>query len=67
MTYSPQIPALLRQAARQVDKLLRGARPGDLPVELPSRFELVVNAKIARALGLSLPASILVRAERVIE
>jgi putative tryptophan/tyrosine transport system substrate-binding protein len=67
MTYSPQIPALLRQAARQVNKLLRGARPGDLPVELPSRFELIVNAKTARALDLSVPPSILVRAERVIE
>jgi putative ABC transport system substrate-binding protein len=67
MSYSPHISSLVRTSARYVDRLLKGAKPADLPVEQPSRFELVVNAKTAKALGLVLPPTFLLRADRVIE
>jgi putative ABC transport system substrate-binding protein len=67
ITFSPHSASIARQNARQVDKLLRGARPGDVPVELPERFELVINLKTAKALGLTIPPSLLLRADQVIE
>jgi len=67
MTYSINWEAQMRRAAVFVDKLLRGAKPADLPVELPARVELVINMKTAKTLGLDLPRSLLLRADRVIE
>jgi len=67
MSYAPNLPARFRQAASYVDKILRGARPADLPVERPEMIELLINLKTAKALGLTIPQSLLVRAERVIE
>jgi putative ABC transport system substrate-binding protein len=67
MVYAPDLRDVCRRAVAYADRLLKGARPGELPIEQPTQFQLILNQKTARAIGLNIPPSVLLRADRVVE
>ena len=67
MSYGPNYPGVFRRVADYVDKIMRGAKPSDLPIEQPTKFDLVINLTIARALGVTIPEKLLALADEVIE
>ena len=67
VSFGPDIPAMAQQGAVYIDKIIHGAKPGELPVQQPTKFELVINLKTAKVLGLAVPQSLLPRADEVIE
>jgi putative ABC transport system substrate-binding protein len=67
LSYGPNVPELVRWSAYYVDKILKGARPADLPMQQPTKFDLVLNVKRAKELGITVPLTVIARADRVIE
>jgi putative ABC transport system substrate-binding protein len=67
LSYGPDLSMLFRASARLVDQILKGAKPGDLPIGKPTKFEMVINLKTAKALGLTIPETLLLRADEVIQ
>jgi putative ABC transport system substrate-binding protein len=67
MSYGPNVAVMVRKAASYVDRIIKGEKPGDLPIEQPARLELIVNLKTAKTLGLNVPPTLLARADAVIE